>query len=138
MTIYWKYNQEGVLMKTPLKNVIDKTWNSIEADDFNDVVPDGNGGVRVKTLDEKIQEAKQQKLNELKQNYISAVRITDARTLQYQKRKELGILTEDDETDYQEALSEYKTYTETYRQKKEQLESLSDLDAIKSFDTSIK
>lgn len=133
MTIYWEY-QNGVLTKS----VVNKLKNSIEAPSINDVVPDGNGGVRVKTLDEKVQEAKQEKLNELKQNYISAVSPTDARILQYQKRKDLGILTQDDEDDYQNALNEYKTYTETYRQKKEQLESLTDLDAIKSFDTSIK
>lgn len=133
MIVYWEY-QNGILVKS----LVNKLKNSIEANSLDDIISDGNGGVRVKTLDEKIQEAKQQKLSELKQNYISAVSPTDARILQYQKRQTLGILTDDDENDYQEALNEYKTYTETYRTKKQQLETLSDLDDIRNFDVSIK
>ena len=131
--MYWEY-RDGVL----IKSTVNKLANSIEAPSLEDVVPDGQGGVRIKTLDEKIQEAKQEKLAELKQNYISAVSPTDARILQYQKRQSLGILTADDEADYQEALNEYKRLTELYRQKKAELEALNDLDAIRNFDTSIR
>ena len=132
MKIYWEY-RNGVLVKS----FINKLANEIEADNMDDVVPKGNDGVRIKTQEEKLQELKEQKLAELKQNYASAATQTDARFSQYNKRKELGILNEDDEADYQEALDYYKKITEQYRQKKAELEQISDIEQLQSFDTSI-
>lgn len=132
MRVYWEYQQDVLV-----KSIINKLSNEIEAPSIDDVVPDGNGGVRIKNQEEKFQEFKEQKFLELRQNYAIAAAHTDARILQYQKRKELGILTEDDESDYQEALNYYKKITEQYRQKKAELEQLTDLEQLKTFDTSI-
>ena len=66
----------------------------------------------------------------LKPKYQELIASTDARILQYQKRKELGILTEDDENDYQNALREYRQWTEWYRQKKQEIQNTRSIDDL--------
>ncbi len=133
MKIWWKYEGDRLI-----KSVVEKEgWDVIETEWIDGVIPDGQGGVRVKTLEEKIAEEKERKLAELKENYALAAAKTDARILQYQKRKALDILTEDDESDYSEALNYYKKMTEQYSQKKARLEQINDLEELKTFDTSI-
>lgn len=55
-------------------------------------------------------------LEDLKNIYIQTVEPTDRRLLQYLKRKNLNILTSEDETDYQTALSDYQKFTLKYRE----------------------
>ena len=68
----------------------------------------------------------------LKPQYQKLIASTDDRILQYQKRQALGILNEDDETDYQEALAEYKKWTEWYKQKKQEIENAESIEELSS------
>ena len=119
-----------------MSNIPKKGWKEIEAKDISDIIND-NGIIRKKSLAEKAKEIMVLKLTELKQSYASAAAQTDARFSQYNKRKELGILDEDDERDYQEALDYYKKITEQYRQKKAELKQIKDIEQLRNFDTSI-
>ena len=129
------YQKDGKTTYTlRVKEPKDEGWQEYEIEDLEDIKVTPEGQVIIKTPDEKLQEKKQERLKMLKTNYKSLIVETDERVLQYQKRKALGRLTEDDEQDYQEALQKYNEITDWYFETKKAIlnaQSLEELYAIK-------
>lgn len=68
-----------------------------------------------------VEEYKQLAYNMLKEKYEIVYKETDDVVMAYEKRSKTGIAEEEDEQKYSDALNRYKTATEAYRIKKEEI-----------------
>lgn len=66
-------------------------------------------------------------------NYMIICTETDSEEMMYSKRSNLGILSDDDQAQYDMAMERYRQATVTYRQRKQQItdaQSIAELEAI--------
>lgn len=75
---------------------------------------------------------RQDRLNNLKRNYINLIIDTDNDFIMYLKRTEAGIATNDDKIKSDQAVETYKTITEKYKMVKANINSATTISEIES------